>query len=41
VIAGAGIGILSSYIFTKPYKGWNVSVEGDPKCVGARLTRQF
>jgi membrane-associated phospholipid phosphatase len=22
MLAGAGIGILSSYIFTKPYKGW-------------------
>src|SRR5438067_2446662 len=31
VIAGAGIGILSSYIFTRPYKGWNASVEGDTK----------
>src|SRR6266550_4277933 len=41
VIVGAGIGILSSYIFTKPYKGWNVRVEGDAKCVGVRLTRQF
>src|SRR5258707_5961549 len=24
VIAGAGIGIVSSYIFTRPYKGWKV-----------------
>ena len=41
VIAGAGIGILSSYIFTKPYKGWRVSVEGDTKSCGLRLSRQF
>jgi membrane-associated phospholipid phosphatase len=41
VIAGAGIGILSSYIFTKPYKGWKVSGEGDTKGFGVRLTRQF
>src|SRR5438045_4858476 len=41
VVAGAGIGILSSYIFTKPYKGWNVSVEGDTKSVGIRLSRSF
>ena len=41
VIAGAGIGILSSYIFTKPYKGWNVSVEGDTKSFGVKLSRIF
>jgi membrane-associated phospholipid phosphatase len=41
VIAGAGIGILSSYIFTRPYKGWNLSVEGDTKGFGFRLSRQF
>ena len=41
VVAGAGIGILSSYIFTKPYKGWRVGVEGDTKSFGVRLTRQF
>jgi membrane-associated phospholipid phosphatase len=41
VVAGAGIGILSSYIFTKPYKSWQVSVEGDTKRFGVRLTRQF
>lgn len=26
VVVGAGIGILSSYLFTKPYKGWRISV---------------
>jgi membrane-associated phospholipid phosphatase len=41
VVAGAGIGILSSYIFTKPYKGWNVSVEGDTKVFVLRLSRRF
>lgn len=41
VIAGAGIGILSSYIFTRPYKGWNLSIEGDTKSFGVRLFRQF
>jgi membrane-associated phospholipid phosphatase len=41
VVAGAGIGILSSYILTKPYKGWNVSVQGDTKSFGVRLTRHF
>ena len=41
VVAGAGIGILSSYIFTKPYKGWNASVEGDTKSFALRLSRRF
>jgi len=41
VIAGAGIGILSSYIFTRPYKGWSLSIEGDTKNVGVRLSRMF
>ena len=41
VVAGAGIGILSSYIFTKPYKGWRVSVEGDSQSFGVRLARSF
>src|SRR5712691_9308591 len=41
VIAGAGIGILSSYSFTKPYKGWSASVEGDTKSICLRLSRQF
>jgi len=41
VIAGAGIGILSSYIFTKPYKGWNASVEGDTKGFFVKLSRRF
>jgi membrane-associated phospholipid phosphatase len=41
VVAGAGIGILSSYLFTKPYKGWQVGVEGDAKSFGVRLARHF
>ena len=41
VVAGAGIGILSSYIFTKPYKRWNASVEGDTKGFAVRLSRRF
>jgi hypothetical protein len=27
VVAGAAIGIFSSYIFTRPYKGWHVEAE--------------
>lgn len=41
VIAGAGIGILSSYIFTKPYKGWHARVEGDSKSFIVKLAHPF
>ena len=41
VIAGAGIGILSSYIFTRPYKGWHVQAEAGEKYYGLRLTRAW
>ena len=41
VVAGAAIGILSSYIFTKPYKGWQVQAEGDSKYLGIRLSRSW
>jgi membrane-associated phospholipid phosphatase len=41
VIAGAAIGIVSSYIFTKPYKGWKMDLEAGGKYYGIRLTRKF
>lgn len=41
VIAGAAIGIVSSYIFTRPYRGWWVQAEGDGRYFGLRLTRKF
>jgi len=41
VIAGASIGIVSSYIFTKPYKGWQVELTADGKWYGFRLSRKF
>jgi membrane-associated phospholipid phosphatase len=41
VVAGAGIGIISSYIFTKPYHGWTVQVEGDTKSVGLNFSRSW
>ena len=41
VVAGAAIGILSSYLFTKPYDGWQVGLEGDLKGLGIRLSRTF
>jgi membrane-associated phospholipid phosphatase len=41
VIAGAALGIISSYIFTRPYHGWNVELEADGKYYGVRLSRSF
>lgn len=39
VVAGAAIGIASSYIFTRPYKGWHIQLEGDAHYYGIRLSR--
>jgi hypothetical protein len=41
VIAGAAIGILSSYIFTRPYLGWHVQAEANFDYYGLRLTRSW
>lgn len=41
VIAGASIGIVSSYLFTKPYKGWQIELNGDGKWFGFKLSRNF
>ncbi|NJD90703.1 MAG: phosphatase PAP2 family protein [Geobacter sp.] len=41
VIAGAAIGIGSSYIFTSPNHRYNFSVEVDPGYYGVRMTRLF
>lgn len=41
VIAGAAIGMASSYIFTRPYKRWHVQAEVGYKYYGLRLTRPF
>lgn len=38
VIAGAVIGIGSSYLFTLPYEGWNIQAEADHKYYGMRLS---
>jgi len=37
VIAGASIGIVSSYIFTRHYKGWSIELEADRKYCGLSL----
>jgi membrane-associated phospholipid phosphatase len=41
VVAGAAIGIVSSYIFTKPYKGWQIQADADGKYFGIRLSRAW
>ena len=38
VVAGAAIGIASSYIFTRPYKGWQVQVDASGKNYGFELS---
>lgn len=37
VIAGAAIGVASSYIFTRPYKGWHAHLEANDKYYGLAL----
>src|SRR5258708_33110802 len=41
VIAGAAIGIVSSYIFTRPYRGWHVQADADAHYYGIRLSRNW
>ena len=41
VIAGAGIGMLSSYLFTNKYKGWDVQLQGDSKNYSMLLSRSW
>ena len=38
VIAGAAIGIGSSYLLTQPYKGWHIQADIDTKFYGLRLS---
>ncbi|HEY3278678.1 MAG TPA: phosphatase PAP2 family protein [Syntrophorhabdaceae bacterium] len=41
VLAGAAIGIASSYIFTKPYNGWNIQAAAGEKYYGIKLSRAW
>ena len=41
VVAGAAIGFASSFIFTKPYKGWTVEAEGSSHYIGLKLSRSW
>ena len=41
VVEGAAIGIVSSYIFTRRYRGWQVQAESDGKYYGIRFSRNW
>src|SRR5438876_2574225 len=41
VIAGASIGIISSYIFTKPFHGWDVEAYEDRGKYGLEIARRW
>jgi membrane-associated phospholipid phosphatase len=41
VIAGAAIGIGSSYLFTRAYEGWNIQAVADHKYYGIRLSHNW
>ena len=41
VIAGAGIGIASSYLFTRPYSGWRIEVSGTGRGFGFALSHAW
>ena len=41
VVVGAGIGILSSYLFTKPYHGWEAQLTGGTRSFGIQVSRRF
>jgi len=41
VIAGAAIGIVSSHIFTRPFHGWNVSLNAGRAGFAASFVRQL
>lgn len=41
VMGGAAVGIISSYIFTRPYKGWEIKTEAGPGLQGLFLSRDF
>src|SRR5689334_3754759 len=41
VIAGASVGIVSSYILTRPYRGWHIQADVDGRYRGIRLSRDL
>ena len=41
VVAGAAIGIISSYIFTRPFAGWLIQPDVDPRYYAIKLSRTW
>jgi membrane-associated phospholipid phosphatase len=41
LVAGAVIGIASSYLFTRPYKGWHFQAEVDSNFYGLRVSHSW
>jgi len=41
VIGGAAIGIISSYLFTRPYRGWDIQPEAGSSFFGIRLSHRL
>lgn len=41
VVAGAAIGIASSYVFTRPYRGWTVQADSDGRFFGFKVSRPW
>ena len=41
VVGGAAIGMVSSFIFTKPYKGWRLEPETNGRYFGFKLSRDW
>jgi len=41
VLAGAAIGVISSAIFTTPYRGWQVALRGGHAALGVSLNRAW
>lgn len=40
-IGGAAIGIVSSYLFTQQYKGWNIQPEAGDSYLGIHISRRW
>ena len=41
VIGGAAIGIVSSYLITRPYRGWTIQPEAGYSYIGIRLNKSW
>lgn len=41
VVAGAAVGIASSYFLTTPYRGWQVALNADHAALGVSFSRSW